>query len=119
MVPRRMKHARFLALLLLTGTSAIFADNSRLPDGTEFPTWEKPLHFTKTYYVDTNAKNATDSGPGTKEHPFRTIDHAAQLLQPGEHVIIATGVSREAIRPARGGTSREAMISYLYAKLYI
>jgi len=25
-------------------------DSSRLPDGTEFPMWEKPLHFTKTYY---------------------------------------------------------------------
>ena len=93
-VPGRMKHASFFALLLLTATSAAFADNSRLPDGTEFPTWDKPLHFTKTYYVDANAKNATDSGPGTKERPFRTIDQAAQVLEPGEHVIIASGVYR-------------------------
>ncbi|WP_263418166.1 right-handed parallel beta-helix repeat-containing protein [Terriglobus albidus] len=112
MVCEQMKHASLLALLLLTGTSAAFADNSRLPDGTEFPVWEKPLHFTKTYYVDANARNATDSGPGTKEHPFRTIDHAAQVLQPSEQVIIASGVYREAIRPARGGTSPDAMISY-------
>src|SRR3954469_14093099 len=81
----RMKRAFFLALLFLTETSAVFADSSRLPDGTEFPTWEKPLHFTNTSYVDGNAKNANDSGPGTKERPFRTIDHAAQVLQPGEH----------------------------------
>src|SRR5689334_6132982 len=58
MVSERMKHASLLALLLLTGISAAFGDNSRLPDGTEFPVWEKPLHFTKTYYVDANAKNA-------------------------------------------------------------
>ena len=70
------------------------------------------MHFSKTYYVDGNAKNAEDSGPGTKDHPFRTINHAAQILQPGESVVIASGVYREAIRPARGGTSPEAMISY-------
>src|SRR3954454_10281777 len=107
-----MKRAFFLALLLLTETSAVFADSSRLPDGTEFPTWEQPLHFTKTYYIDANAQNALDSGPGTKDRPFRTIDHAAQVLQPGEHVVIASGVYREAIRPARGGTGPDAMISY-------
>ena len=101
MVLSWMKRAFFLALLLLTETSAVFADSSRLPDGTEFPIWEKPLHFTKTYYVDANAKNALDSGPGTKERPFRTIGHAAQVLQPGEHVVIASGVYREAIRPVR------------------
>src|SRR3954453_11699095 len=68
-----MKRAFFLALFLFTEISAAFAASSRLPDGTEFPTWEKPLHFTKTYYVDANAKNAQDSGPGTKDRPFRTI----------------------------------------------
>ncbi len=112
MVSNARRFAGLLGVLLLVGTSAIFADNSRLPDGTQFPMWEKPLNFTKTYYVDANAKNADDNGPGTKDRPFRTIDHAAQVLQPGEHVIIASGLYREAIRPARGGTSADAMISY-------
>lgn len=85
-----LDETRLLALLLLTERSPIFADSSHLPDGTEFPSWEKPLHFTKTYYVDANAKNASDNGPGTKERPFRTIDHAAQVLQPGENVVIAS-----------------------------
>src|SRR3954447_20451439 len=93
-----MKRASFLALLLFTALSSALADSSRLPDGTEFPTWEKPLQFTKTYYVDGNAKNALDSGPGTKERPFRTIDHAAQVLQPGEHVVIASGAPFRIIR---------------------
>jgi hypothetical protein len=107
-----MKRVSCLALLLLIAPTAAFADSSRLPDGTEFPMWEKPLHFSKTYYVDANAKNADDNAPGTQDRPFRTIDRAAQALQPGERVVIATGVYREPIRPARGGTSADAMISY-------
>ena len=88
------------------------ASNSRLPDGTEFPVWEKPLHFSKTYYVDVQSKNADDKGPGSEERPFRTINAAAQVLQPGERVVIAEGVYRECVRPARGGTGPDAMISY-------
>jgi hypothetical protein len=107
-----MKSVYCLPLIFLIASTGAFADSSRLPDGTQFPMWEKPMHFSRTYYVDGNAKNAEDSGPGTKDHPFRTINHAAQILQPGESVVIASGVYREAIRPARGGTSPEAMISY-------
>jgi hypothetical protein len=93
-------------------SAAAFGDNSTMPDGTQFPIWEKPMHFTRTYYVDGQAKNADDNGPGTKEHPFKTINHAAQVLQPGEQVVIAEGVYREEIRPARGGNSPDAVISY-------
>ena len=107
----RMKRALCILAIFFAAT-AVFADNSTMPDGTRFPMWEKPLHFTKTYYVDIQAKNADDKGPGTKEHPFRSIAHAAQVLQPGEHVIIAEGVYREVIRPARGGDGPDAMISY-------
>jgi hypothetical protein len=100
----------FLFSLLTAGTA--FASSSTLPDGSEFPAWEKPLRFSKTYYVDEQAKNADDDGPGSNERPFRTINKAAQVLQPGERVVIAEGVYRERVRPARGGTGPEAMISY-------
>ncbi len=106
-----MKRALFPLFFLLL-SSAAYADSARMPDGTQFPMWEKPQHFTKTYYVDDQMKNADDNGPGTKEHPFRTINHAAQVLQPGERVVIAEGVYREVIRPARGGNGPDAMISY-------
>lgn len=86
--------------------------NSRLPDGTEFTRWEQPLNFSKTYYVDNTAASADDTGPGTRARPFRTIGKAAQLLQPGERVVIASGVYRECVRPARGGTGPTQMISY-------
>lgn len=107
-----MKTSISCFLLFLLAAAVAVASNSTLPDGTEFPSWEKALHFSKTYYVDGQAKNADDKGPGSKERPFRTINAAAQVLQPGERVVIAEGVYRECIRPARGGTGPDAMISY-------
>ena len=96
--------------------------NSRLPDGTEFPRWEQPLTFSKTYYVNNTAPNADDNGPGDQARPFRTISKAAQVLQPGERVVIAAGIYRECVRPAHGGTGPGQMISYEAApgaKVYV
>src|SRR5579862_3887014 len=107
-----MTRKHFGALVIFLAAAAALASNSTLPDGTEFPMWEKPMHFSKTYYVDAQAKNADDNGPGTKDRPFKTINHAAQVLEPGERVVIAEGVYREFIQPARGGSGPDAMISY-------
>jgi hypothetical protein len=92
--------------------AAAVREAARMPDGTEFPAWERPLQFSKTYYVDGNSANASDAGPGTKERPFRTIGKAAEVLQPGERVVVAEGIYREVIRPPRGGTGPDRMISY-------
>jgi len=83
-----------------------------LPNGREFKTWQPALSFAKTYYVDGSAKNASDDNPGTKARPFKTIQRAAEVLQPGERVVVAAGVYREWVRPRRGGTSPDKMISY-------
>ena len=107
-----MKRTLLCLLALLVASVAAHASSSRLPDGTEFSTWEKTFKFSKTYYVDGSAKNADDSGPGTSERPFRTINKAAQVLQPGERVVIAAGTYRELIRPAHGGCGPDAIISY-------
>ena len=76
------------------------------------PFWEQPLTFSKTYYVDGSSPRSDDRGPGTLERPFRTIGKAAEVLQPGERVVIAAGTYRECVRPARGGTGPDQMISY-------
>jgi len=81
-----------------------------LPNGEEFKTWEPVLKFARTYHVDGSA--GSDENPGTKEKPFKTIQRAAEALQPGERVVVAAGVYREWVRPRRGGTSPEKMISY-------
>ena len=92
--------------------TVVSVGDSRLPDGTAYAAWEQPLTFSNTYYVDDGDAQADDNGPGTKARPFRTINKAAQLLQPGERVVIASGTYRECVRPARGGTSPSQMISY-------
>jgi hypothetical protein len=97
---------------MTSGACAGEASNARLPDGTQFVFWEKSLSFSKTYYVDGSSSRSDDRGPGTQENPFRSIGKAADLLQPGERVVIAAGTYRECIRPARGGSGPEKMISY-------
>ncbi len=101
-----------LCLLLCFTVQAEAASGSRLPDGTEFTFWEKPQTFSKTYYVDGTSNKSDDRGPGTLGRPFRTIGKAAEVLQPGERVVIAAGTYRECIRPARGGMGPDKMISY-------
>ncbi|MCX5673904.1 MAG: hypothetical protein NTX87_02750, partial [Planctomycetota bacterium] len=42
----------------------------------------------KTYYVDRNRAGASDANPGTEDQPFLTIQHAVDLVQPGDTVLI-------------------------------
>ncbi len=58
------------------------------------------------------AANGNDSSPGTQESPLRTIQHAAELAQPGDTVTVHAGVYRERINPPRGGTSDTKRIVY-------
>ena len=51
-----------------------------LPDGQQFVSWERPLQFTRTYYVDNGNAKAADANPGTRELPFLTIGKAAEVL---------------------------------------
>ena len=117
----RSTRAARIAALLLAGfaTAAASEPASRpldppvlLPDGTPFETWEASPEFSRTYYVDGALDQASDENPGTREAPFRTIQRAADVLQPGERVVIAAGVYRERVRPTRGGSGPTRMISY-------
>ena len=112
---RRILLAAALCLAGFVGGSLCWGDGGTgvlLPDGREFVSWERPLQFTRTYYVDNRNPRAADSNPGTVELPFLTINQAAQVLQPGERVVIMSGVYRERIDPARGGSGPDKMISY-------
>lgn len=99
-------------LFLCAAAPALAGAEVRLPDGTNFPFWEPATTYTRTYVVDQNHPAASDENPGTSEQPFLTINHAAQLLRPGERVVVQSGTYREQIQPARGGSGPEAMISY-------
>lgn len=104
--------ARLAACALFGVAQASATTDARLPDGTAFVFWEVPPAFTKTYYVDGDSPRSSDGGPGSAKRPFKTISKAAEVLQPGERVLIAAGVYREAVRPRRGGSAPDKMISY-------
>jgi len=83
-----------------------------LPDGTNFPFWDDRTKYAKTYDVACGNPAASDENPGTTEKPFKTMGRAAEVLQPGEKVVVHEGVYREVVRPARGGEGPEKMIAY-------
>jgi len=87
-------------------------DRETLPSGTRFAFWDDATDYRTVYHVDQRHPAAADENPGTASAPFRTINAAARILQPGEKVVIHAGVYRECIRPARGGDGPAAMIAY-------
>lgn len=60
------------------------------------------------YYVNVNTSGG---GNGSKESPFQTIQEAALCAGPGDEVIVAPGVYREAVNPVNGG-KEDARITY-------
>ncbi|MGH9599071.1 MAG: right-handed parallel beta-helix repeat-containing protein [Terracidiphilus sp.] len=62
-----------------------------------------------TFYV---SPSGSDANPGTSSAPFRTIQHAADLAQPGDVVTVRAGIYRERVSPPRGGTSDLMRIVY-------
>ena len=61
------------------------------------------------YYVSVNG---CDSALGTKEAPFRTINHAAQVAVAGDTVRVHSGTYREWVDPKFGGTDENCRITY-------
>lgn len=67
-----------------------------------------PLHG-REIFVDASAKTC---GRGTQAEPFKTVQAAANLAQPGDVITIADGVYRERIDPPRGGKSDKERITF-------
>jgi len=53
-----------------------------------------------------------DTDAGTASAPFRTIQHASDLAQPGDVITVHEGTYRERINPPRGGESDAKRITY-------
>lgn len=83
-----------------------------LPDGRSYEFWEKEAHWTRELHVDAADPRASDENDGSVSAPFRTVGRAAAEAEPGTRVLIHPGLYRECVRPARGGTDPEHMISY-------
>lgn len=68
------------------------------------PLTGKVLHVetaTKTYYV---SKKGSDTGKGTKNDPFKTIQKAINIAKAGSTIYVKDGTYREAITFKRTGT---------------
>ena len=90
--------------------------SSLLPNGEFFPFWEDETDYKKTLYVNCGNPAADDENTGTMEKPFKTINAAAKIAEPGTKIIISGGEYRETVKPARGGNDNRSMICYEAAK---
>jgi len=63
----------------------------------------EPRVLLSTYFVSTTG---SDWARGTLNAPFRTIQHAANLVRPGDTVLIRGGTYHETVTPVRSGTQR-------------
>jgi hypothetical protein len=58
------------------------------------------------------AKTGSDSGSGSQNSPYLTINKAASVAQPRDAVTVHAGTDREWVKPVRGGTSESKRITY-------
>ena len=58
-----------------------------------------------TYEVAQQAPQASDAAPGTSEKPWKTISRAAEMVKPGDLVIIHGGIYRERVLIKNSGTA--------------
>ena len=68
--------------------------------------WSVPASATELHVATTGK----DDNAGDTAHPFLTINHAAQMAQPGDTVTVHAGTYRERVDPARGGTATQPII---------
>jgi len=67
-----------------------------------------PAHtYAATYYID---PSGDDSNPGTQSEPFATIQNAANIVNPGDEVIVKDGTYEEQVVISRSGTEEEPII---------
>ena len=60
--------------------------------------------------------NGSDLAVGSKDAPFKTVSHAANIAVAGDTVVIHGGTYREWVDPAYGGTSEHKRITYRAAE---
>ena len=63
----------------------------------------------KVYYV---SKEGKDTNKGSSSAPFYTIQRAADIMVPGDTVIVHEGEYREWVRPKNGGLNDSMRITY-------
>jgi hypothetical protein len=62
------------------------------------------------YHVARNGQGASDQNPGSEEQPWRTIQHAAEVVQAGDIVLIHAGVYPESVTLKAEGLPRAPIV---------
>lgn len=64
----------------------------------------------QVYYVDRNHPGASDNNPGMEASPWRTIQHAADVAQPGDTIYAKSGAYDERVVVQTSGTADAKII---------
>jgi hypothetical protein len=62
------------------------------------------------YVVDQAAPGAADTNPGTEEAPLRTVQRAADLVEPGDTIFVMAGDYKERIKITTSGEEGQPII---------
>ncbi len=63
-----------------------------------------PKAHATVYVVDQDASAAADINPGTEEKPFKTVQHAADIVKPGDRVEVMAGQYPERVKVTTSGS---------------
>ncbi|OON63353.1 hypothetical protein B0920_08160 [Massilia sp. KIM] len=102
----RLFPGRLLPVLSLAILFAALLSGCRLRDGGGEQLVVPELVRTHLYV----APNGSDSNPGTRAEPFRTLGRAAQVVSPGTTVHVAPGSYSGGLRTATNGTAEARIV---------
>ena len=66
--------------------------------------------YARDFVVDNQHPDAADTNPGCAEAPLKTIQRAADIVQPGDRVIVKAGRYPEGVRFKTSGTSQKHIV---------
>lgn len=101
-VGRLMGLSRRLSRLVSAQGKSAEYEQSQSPAVSNAPEQLESRVLLSTVYVSTAG---SDSNAGSLAKPFRTIQRAASIAQPGDTVLVRGGTYRETVRPTRSGGS--------------
>jgi len=91
----------------VTITAVSQADSTKSASATI--TMQAPSRSGVTFYVSTTGN---DAGPGTPSAPWRTIQHAANMVHPGDTVQVFGGVYNEIVTIPTSGNATAGYITF-------
>lgn len=104
---------RHLSLSLLLTSPALATPYQSHPPQRPLPVAiQSPLRQGPAFFVD--AATGNDTADGSKEKPWKTIQHGAGRLKPGETLYLRGGVYYEKVRLTRSGAAGAPIIVAAY-----